>query len=119
MSRDKDHRNVSNDRLRKALIKIVEKRAGSSVPQVRIMCDEILGALMAEAHDPDVKRSAQDMGRRGGLVGGRERAKRLTPEQRTDSARLAANARWSRARAERDEEREIDDLRDELGEEPP
>lgn len=119
VSRDKDHRNTSNDRLRRALIKIVEKRAGSSVPQVRIMCDELLAALMLEAGDPDVARAAQDMGRRGGLVGGRERAKKLTSDERTASARLAANARWARHRADKSEEREIDEMRAELGEDPP
>lgn len=34
------------------------------------------------------------MGRKGGRIGGVERAKRLTPEQRTVTARKAANARW-------------------------
>jgi hypothetical protein len=36
------------------------------------------------------------MGQKGGLIGGRVRAQRLTPEQRTESARKAVLARWAR-----------------------
>lgn len=36
------------------------------------------------------------LGRLGGLKGGRARAERLTPEQRTDSARHAATSRWAK-----------------------
>jgi len=35
-------------------------------------------------------------GRTGGLKGGTARAKTLTPDQRTDIARLAAEARWKK-----------------------
>ncbi len=35
-------------------------------------------------------------GRLGGAKGGRVRAERLTPEQRTEAARIAAQARWRR-----------------------
>lgn len=34
--------------------------------------------------------------RKGGLKGGRARAKALTPEQRSEIARLAASARWKK-----------------------
>lgn len=37
--------------------------------------------------------------RAGGLVGGKARAKKLTPEQRTDIARIAASARWKKSRS--------------------
>jgi hypothetical protein len=37
-----------------------------------------------------------ELGKRGGKVGGPARAKKLTPEQRSESARKAANARWSK-----------------------
>ena len=36
------------------------------------------------------------MGRRGGLKGGPARARKLTPQQRIEIARKAANARWQR-----------------------
>jgi len=38
--------------------------------------------------------AAVELGRLGGLKGGKARAKKLTPEQRSESARKAAQARW-------------------------
>jgi hypothetical protein len=38
--------------------------------------------------------AAVELGRKGGLVGGKARAKRLSDEQRREIARNAANARW-------------------------
>jgi hypothetical protein len=40
--------------------------------------------------------AAVSLGRRGGLKGGKARAARLTPEQRTAIAKRAATARWSK-----------------------
>jgi len=39
---------------------------------------------------------AKAMGRRGGLKGGKARAEKLTPEQRSEIARKAAVARWGK-----------------------
>ena len=46
--------------------------------------------------DPDEGKdpAAVSLGRRGGLKGGRARADKLTPEQRSEIARKAAAARW-------------------------
>jgi hypothetical protein len=44
--------------------------------------------------DDDVKHAAAILGRRGGLVGGPARAKKLTPAARRRSALNAAKARW-------------------------
>ena len=45
--------------------------------------------------DPDGKDpAAVALGRRGGLKGGRARADKLAPEQRSAIARKAAEARW-------------------------
>lgn len=41
---------------------------------------------------------AAELGRRGGLKGGRARAKSLTAEARSEIARRAAAARWNRDR---------------------
>jgi hypothetical protein len=64
-----------------------------------------------ERHDPDAaaeprpqkklkaKRknpAAVALGRKGGLKGGKARAAKLTAEQRSASARLAAKARWEK-----------------------
>jgi hypothetical protein len=48
-----------------------------------------------EGKDP----AAVELGRRGGLKGGKARRDRLTPEQRQDQARKAAQARWRRTRS--------------------
>jgi hypothetical protein len=42
------------------------------------------------------KRAASVRGRRGGLKGGKARAKALTSAERADIARLAATARWKK-----------------------
>jgi hypothetical protein len=42
------------------------------------------------AKDP----AAVELGRRGGLIGGKVRAAKMSPEERRDSARKAALARW-------------------------
>lgn len=38
--------------------------------------------------------AAVALGRKGGLKGGKARAEKMTKEERTESARNAANARW-------------------------
>ena len=38
---------------------------------------------------------AVELGRRGGLKGGKARAEKLTPERRSEIARKAATQRWS------------------------
>jgi hypothetical protein len=38
--------------------------------------------------------AAVELGRMGGLIGGKVRAANMTPEERADSARKAALARW-------------------------
>ena len=40
---------------------------------------------------------AVEFARKGGLKGGKARAKALTPKQRTEIARLAAEARWKKS----------------------
>jgi len=40
--------------------------------------------------------AAVELGRLGGRIGGRRRAESMTAEQRRDSARKAALARWSK-----------------------
>jgi len=50
-----------------------------------------------EPDPPRVKNAAAvELGRMGGLIGGKVRAAKLTPEQRRDSARKAALARWAK-----------------------
>lgn len=51
---------------------------------------------MTEEKDP----AAVELGRRGGLKGGKVRAAKMTPEERSESARKAAKARWDKKRRE-------------------
>ncbi len=49
-----------------------------------------------KAKDP----AAVALGRRGGLKGGKARTAALSPEQRKESARKAAEARWKQAKTD-------------------
>lgn len=48
--------------------------------------------------------SMAELGRVGGLKGGTARAKKLTPEQRTEIAKKAASVRWGASPAHAEEE---------------
>jgi hypothetical protein len=50
----------------------------------------------AEEPDPDAGKNpaAVELGRKGGLKGGKARATKMTAEERSESARKAAQARW-------------------------
>jgi hypothetical protein len=52
----------------------------------------------APAFDPDEGKdpAAVALGRKGGLKGGKARAEKMTSEERAESARKAAQARWSK-----------------------
>ncbi|MGB6771029.1 MAG: hypothetical protein WBF51_03390 [Candidatus Dormiibacterota bacterium] len=58
-------------------------------------------AIIREATDPDYDPyqgkdpAAVELGRRGGKKGGNARAAKLTPEERSASAKKAAAARWA------------------------
>jgi hypothetical protein len=57
------------------------------------LVDEATGVAHPSA--PDGKDpAAVELGRRGGLKGGKARAARMTPEERSAAARKAAQARW-------------------------
>jgi len=47
-------------------------------------------------YKPPRQFDAKAMGRKGGLKGGKARAEKLTPEQRSEIARKAAQARWNK-----------------------
>jgi len=42
------------------------------------------------------RRVMREMGRKGGLKGGKARAESMTPEQRSEIAKRAAKARWGK-----------------------
>lgn len=64
--------------------------------------NELAKELVDEATEdpvPPKNPAAVELGRRGGLKGGKARMEKLTPEERSDLARRAAEARWARRRA--------------------
>ena len=66
--------------------------------------NRLAARIVRDATDPEAREPARpskdpaavDLGRRGGLKGGKARAQRMTPEERSESARRAARARWSK-----------------------
>jgi len=58
-------------------------------------CAAIIFAV-AKKLDPRVLKALQELGRQGGLIGGKARARKLDPEQRREIARKAARARWAK-----------------------
>jgi len=65
--------------------------------------NQLAKGLVDESTDPAPVESPPDerdpaavaLGRRGGLKGGKARAERMTAEERSESARRAARARWA------------------------
>jgi hypothetical protein len=64
-----------------------------------------LGKLIVDIATGDVADTSEDsgkdpaavaLGRRGGLKGGKARASKMTASQRSDAAKRAAQARWSK-----------------------
>jgi hypothetical protein len=51
---------------------------------------------------PEVKEFFVREGRKGGLIGGKARAGKLSAEERTESARRAARARWAKRKKSTD-----------------
>lgn len=58
------------------------------------------GNAQDDASESTAETGAAKLGRLGGLRGGRARAEKLTPRERSDIARAAAAARWSRDQSE-------------------
>jgi hypothetical protein len=69
--------------------------------------NQLAAAVVAKAtgqtpKDDDTDDDGKDpaavaLGRKGGLKGGKARAAKMTPEERSEAARKAAAARWERA----------------------
>ena len=58
--------------------------------------EEVTGQSPPRPEDSTKNPAAVALGRLGGLKGGKARASKLTPEQRKESARKAAKARWTK-----------------------
>lgn len=56
--------------------------------------DEATGEIQPEPEIDEKKKAAIESGRLGGLKGGKARAEKLTPEERAEIAKKAADTRW-------------------------
>ena len=61
----------------------------------------LLRAAFRAGYEAGYSGGAANLGRAGGLKGGKARADKLTSGQRSDIARRAAEARWARDRGDR------------------
>jgi hypothetical protein len=61
----------------------------------KLIVDIATGDIEDTAPDDGKNAAAVELGRKGGLKGGKARAANMTPEQRREAARKAAQARWS------------------------
>lgn len=70
------------------------KRSSKKPPSdENVLAASIVEQATLEGKDP----LAVELGRRGGKKGGKARAAKMTPEERSEAARRAARARWARA----------------------
>ena len=59
--------------------------------------NRLAARIVRQATDPDIPETpAQTSGRVGGRKGGKARAAKLSPAERSEIARKAARARWQR-----------------------
>lgn len=75
-------------------------RSSSRPRDVNQLAKHVIDMATGEVEDKDCTSeqknpAAVELGRLGGKKGGKARAERLSPEQRSDIARKAATKRWS------------------------
>jgi hypothetical protein len=61
----------------------------------KLIVDIATGEVEDTAADDGKNAAAVELGRKGGLKGGKARAESMTPEQRSEAARKAAQTRWA------------------------
>jgi hypothetical protein len=61
----------------------------------KLVVDIATGEVEDEQPDEGKNPAAVELGRKGGLKGGKARAQRMTAEQRREAAKKAARARWA------------------------
>lgn len=78
----------------------MRKRSGKRPTDVNELAARLVGEATGEIEptDPDEGKdpAAVALGRKGGLKGGKARAASMTPAERSEAARKAARARWSK-----------------------
>jgi hypothetical protein len=68
----------------------------------KLIVDIATGDIEDTPEDDGKDPAAVALGRKGGLKGGKARAAKMTPEQRSESARRAATTRWQEQRGQKD-----------------
>jgi hypothetical protein len=64
----------------------------------KLVVDLATGGATEPDHDDGKDPAAVELGRKGGLKGGKARAAKMTPEERSAAAKKAARARWGRGK---------------------
>jgi hypothetical protein len=67
----------------------------------KLIVDIATGSVTEPDADAGKDPAAVALGRRGGLKGGKARAEKYTPAERSELARRAAKARWAKRDAEK------------------
>jgi hypothetical protein len=73
------------------------KRSRDPVQAAHQVYLEIIGEAPPPEPEPKKSPAAVKRGKLGGLKGGKARAAKMTPDERSESARKAAAARWKKA----------------------
>ena len=76
--------------------KPTKKRPSDPNKLAKMMVDELTGGVESPQEPRKKDPAAVSLGRRGGLIGGPARAKKMTAEERKESARKAAESRWAK-----------------------
>ena len=81
------------------------KRSSKPPDDVNVLAAQIVREATEEPTEPDPKKPTKNpaavaLGRLGGKKGGPARAKKLTPEERSEIAKKAAQARWKDYRSD-------------------
>jgi hypothetical protein len=72
------------------------KRPRDSNQLAKLITDIATGEVEDAEPDDGKNAAAVELGRKGGLKGGKARAESMTPEERSEAAKRAARARWSK-----------------------
>ena len=73
-----------------------KKRPRDISQRAKMIVDIATGEIEDKPEDEGKNPAAVALGRLGGQKGGKARAAKLTPEERSEIARLAAHARWKK-----------------------
>ena len=76
-----------------------EKRPADVIGAAVKVAKIATGEIEEDVDDDSKDKAAVELGRKGGLKGGKARWANLTPEQRSEAASLAAQARWRKKRS--------------------